>query len=58
MYFDLNVPIPQTSAIQNNRKGKGKQGEIFTSSQLEDIETRVDLLVHCAFSHLDIIKHI
>lgn len=48
MYFDLNVSVPQLPTAQGNRKGKAKQDETFTPSQLEDIETRVDLLVHCA----------
>jgi ribonuclease P/MRP protein subunit RPP1 len=55
MYFDLNVPIPPPSggpAVQSN-KGKGKQVQPshstpFTPPQLQAIEARIDLLVHCA----------
>ncbi len=50
MYFDLNIPVPQVLSVQGNKKGKGKQSDVFTRAQIEDIETRVDLLVHCMFS--------
>lgn len=41
MYFDLNVPIPPIT-----RKGKQKE-PVFLSSQLEEVESRIDLLIHC-----------
>lgn len=41
MYFDLNVPIPPIT-----RKGKQK-GPVFLASQLEEMESRIDLLIHC-----------
>jgi hypothetical protein len=57
MHFDLNVPIPQITMPQVNKKGKVKQEDIFTASQLEDLETRVDLLVHCMSSILQEFGH-
>ena len=47
MYFDLNVPIPfqQTAS---SRKGKEKQ-TAPSSADIEALEAKVDLLVHCAF---------
>ncbi|KAF9445774.1 PHP domain-like protein, partial [Macrolepiota fuliginosa MF-IS2] len=50
MYFDLNVPIPQSSATQSNKKGKAKQDVIFIPSQIEHFETRLDLLVHLGYT--------
>jgi hypothetical protein len=50
MYFDLNIPVPQIVSAQGSKKGKGKQTDVFTRSQIEDIEARVDLLIHCTFS--------
>ena len=59
MYVDLNVPVPQipTQQIaQPSKKGKGKQTQqpsasaanvAFTPGQLNEVESRVDLLVHC-----------
>lgn len=51
MYFDLNIPIPQRLDPASNKKGKGKQDEVFSSSQVEGIEARIDLLVHCMLNH-------
>jgi hypothetical protein len=50
MYFDLNIPLPQQLARLSGKKGKGKQGETFSSSQVEAMETHIDLLVHCTLS--------
>ncbi|KXN81953.1 Ribonuclease P protein subunit p30 [Leucoagaricus sp. SymC.cos] len=50
MYFDLNVPISSTSLPQMNNKGKGKQADVFSPAQLEEIESRVDLLVHLGYT--------
>ena len=43
MYFDLNVPIPSIT-----RKGKQKE-PVFLASQLEEMESRIDLLIHCPY---------
>jgi hypothetical protein len=51
MYFDLNVPVPSTSSLHSNKKGKAKQYDTFSANQLVELEARVDLLMHCAFSH-------
>jgi ribonuclease P/MRP protein subunit RPP1 len=50
MYFDLNIPLPQPLALLSGKKGKGKQDEPFSSSQVEAMETHIDLLVHCTLS--------
>src|ERR1700735_697361 len=60
MYFDLNFLVPPPSRTTGpthaqSNKGKGKQVQhsqptIFSQSQLEAIEARIDLLVHCARS--------
>jgi ribonuclease P/MRP protein subunit RPP1 len=67
MYFDLNVPVPQpaslaASAAQPSKKAnKGKQAQASTASsptvsfshvQIIAIEARVDMLVHCPYSQL------
>jgi hypothetical protein len=48
MYIDLNVPVPfqQTAS---SKKGKEKQ-IVPSSAEIEALEAKVDLLVHCAFS--------
>lgn len=58
MYFDLNFPVPPSSRTighAQSNKGKGKQVQhsqpaLFSQAQLEAIEARIDLLVHCALS--------
>ncbi|EKM76699.1 hypothetical protein AGABI1DRAFT_78117 [Agaricus bisporus var. burnettii JB137-S8] len=52
MYFDLNIPIPQRLDPTSNKKGKGRQDEVFSSSQVEGIEARIDLLVHLGYTVL------
>ncbi|KAJ3575028.1 hypothetical protein NP233_g1370 [Leucocoprinus birnbaumii] len=46
MYFDLNVPVPPLASV---RKGKAKE-DTFLPSQLEEIESRIDLLVHLGYT--------
>lgn len=55
MYFDLNVPVPfqQTAGT---KKGKEKQ-TAPSSADIETLEAKVDLLVHCAL-HSDTSSHI
>jgi len=62
MYFDLNFLVPPPSRTTGpthaqSNKGKGKQVQhsqstIFSQSQLEAIEARIDLLVHLGYSVL------
>lgn len=40
MYFDLNVPIPLV---------RRQKELVFLASQLEQVESRIDLLVHCPY---------
>ena len=58
MFIDLNVPIPPVTIqgnVQQSKKQKGKQPQqaqerptvVFTPAQLNAIETRIDVLVHC-----------
>ena len=46
MYFDLNFLVPPTGPAN---KGKGKQSQpiLYSQTQIEAIEARIDLLVHC-----------
>ena len=60
MYFDLNIPIapPATLKYNNSSKKKGKQNalageavvpptiELFSATQVEAIEKRIEVLVH------------
>ena len=47
MYFDLNVPV-SAPASSVTKKGKGKQGPItFSGPEINAIEARIELLVHC-----------
>lgn len=62
--FDLNVPISSSFLGVNNSKkpAKGKQPAVnnvlrYTSAQLAVLETRVDLLVHCACSVIQLYDH-
>ena len=60
MYFDLNFLVPPPSkttgpAHAQSNKGKGKQVQhpqptLYSQAQIEAIEARIDLLVHCAHS--------
>lgn len=62
MFFDLNIPIaaPATLKYSNNAsKKKGKQkasigetieqhvAELFSAAQVEAIEKRIEVLIHC-----------
>jgi DNA-nicking Smr family endonuclease len=66
MFFDLNIPITAPTSLKyniNTSKKKGKQkassGEqpeqpsldIFTATQVEAVEKRIDVLVHCESTH-------
>lgn len=58
MYFDLNVPAPNSNAgpTQNAlKKGKGKQPQAtsevsFSPTQISALEARLDLLTHCTLA--------
>jgi ribonuclease P/MRP protein subunit RPP1 len=53
MFFDLNVPVSNLGQLPGqSKKGKGKQPQqpshvIYTTAQINAIEARVDLLIHC-----------
>jgi hypothetical protein len=66
MFFDLNIPITAPASLKysnNASKKKGKQkaslGELpeqpsvdlFAPSQVEAVEKRIDILVHCESIH-------
>jgi DNA-nicking Smr family endonuclease len=66
MFFDLNIPITAPASLKynsNTSKKKGKQkalsGEqpdqssvdLFSASQVEAVEKRIDILVHCESIH-------
>jgi hypothetical protein len=62
MYFDLNIPIepPATLKYANKSKPKGKgkandsdishnsSEDLFSMAQVEGLEKRIDVLVHCS----------
>ena len=57
MYFDLNFLVPPlsrttgpTHAQSNKGKGKQVQPTLYSQAQIDAIEARIDLLVHCARS--------
>ncbi|KAG6826912.1 hypothetical protein H0H92_013937 [Tricholoma furcatifolium] len=60
MYYDLNVPIPTSSATIGasvSKKGKGKQQNplqgapaVFTALQIDSIDARIDLLVRLGYT--------
>jgi hypothetical protein len=66
MYFDLNVPIPTTAQTPSqplSKKAKGKQPQVvtpttYTAAQIAAIENRVDLLVHCMYTFLLVVRRI
>ncbi len=57
MFIDLNVPVPTVTfqGTAQPKKAKGKQTQhqqqlpaiSFTPAQLNAIEARIDLLIHC-----------
>ena len=51
MFFDLNVPVMKPAGAQNaSKKGKQTDGApLFSQPQVLAIESRVELLVHCAY---------
>jgi hypothetical protein len=66
MFFDLNIPITAPASLKYNNnasKKKGKQkaslGELpeqssvdlFSPSQVDAVEKRIDVLVHCESIH-------
>jgi hypothetical protein len=66
MFFDLNIPVTapaslKYSIIASKKKGKqkassGEQPEqpsvdLFSAAQVEAVEKRIDVLVHCESTH-------
>jgi hypothetical protein len=55
MFFDLNVPIPQSLLLAGSKSKKGKDKEkisedtAFSAASIKAIESKIDILVHCEY---------